>query len=122
MSASGHTSSRDRVFCGAIALLVVMLLRCGIGAFGLISDVRDLNQNYSDLAILAEEDPSEDKSAAKHIGGDGLGDLDAYVGPSTVVVDALRPTTPCEDQVAFILRNGGIQCAVRPTGPPRTRA
>jgi hypothetical protein len=120
MSASGQTLSRHRVFCGVLALLVVMLLRCGIGAMSLVSDTRDLNP-YPDTAILAEEDSSEGETAVKHAGSKGLGALDADVRPSTIVVGGLHPTTRIEGQVAFIL-NGGLQGAVRPTGPPHAQA
>lgn len=121
MSASGHTLARHRLFYGAIALLVVMLLRCGIGAIGLISDARDLDSSYPDTAILAEQDSAEDDTTAKHAGGKGLAVFDTDFTPPMVAADARRPAMSVEGQVASIL-NGGIQCAVRPTGPPHARA
>lgn len=114
---------RGRGFCSAIALLVVVLLMCGIGAIGLVSEARDLNLNCSDTAVLAEEDSSEDaQSIAKGSGGKTLTDCRASYRPSVVLVDAFRVSKLPEGQVTSILRNGGIQRAIRHTGPPNIRA
>ena len=117
MSTGSQTSSRDRVFCGAIALLVVVLLMCGIGAIGLVSDVRELNPSYPDSAILAEEDTAGDEAVAKEAGSKVLG-THGNLSLRAVFEDAFLARVPIEGQVAFLLRNGGIQRAARPTGPP----
>jgi hypothetical protein len=123
MSALSQTPMRGRGFCSAIALLVVVLLMCGIGTIGLVSDTRDLNLSYPDSAVLTEEDSSEgDQLIAKGLGGEALSDHRASFGPSAIEGDAFRPSGPPEGQVTSILRDGGIQRATHPTGPPDARA
>ena len=121
MSTGSQTLSRDRVFCGAIALLVVVLLICGIGTIGLISDVRELNPSYPDSAILAEEDTAGDEAVDKESGSKVLAALEG-VSLQAMFEDAFLARAPIEGQVVFLLRNGGIQRAVRPTGPPSAYA
>lgn len=123
MSALSQTSSRGRVLCGAIALLVVVLLMCGIGVIGLTADARDLDCIYPDSAVLAEEDTSEDnESAAKLLGGKGCSEGMPLYGTSLAAIDTLDKSIPTEGQVAFGLRRSTIKRATHPTGPPTTRS
>ena len=122
MSALSQTPSRSRVFCGAIALLVVVLLMCGIGVIELVSDTRDLDFIYPNSAVLAEEDTSEDdESAGKFLGGKALSAGMPSFGTSIVAVETLDRSIAIEGQVAFGLRRGTIKRAIHPTGPPMTR-
>lgn len=123
MSTSSQTSSRGRVLCGSIALLVVVLLMCGIGVIGLTADARDLDCIYPDSAVLTEEDMSEDdQSAAKLLGGKGCSEGMPVYGTSVAVADTLEQSIPTEGQVAFGLRRGTIKRATHPTGPPTIRS
>ena len=119
MSALSQTSSRGRVFCGAIALLVVVLLMCGIGVIGLTADARDFDCIYPASAVLAEEDTVEDdESAVKLLRGKALSEGMPPYGTSIVDAVALDQSIPIEGQVAFGLRRGTIKRAIHPTGPP----
>jgi hypothetical protein len=119
MSAFDQTPPRGRVFYGAIALLVVMLLTCGIGIIGLISDSSDLNFSSQDSAVLAEEDSSEVESAAKF---DGIKKLLESVDlePFRVFVES-APAIRAGGQMPFAIPNGGIPRSSHPTGPPAGR-
>jgi hypothetical protein len=123
MSALSQTSSRGRAVCGAIALLVVVLLMCGIGVIGLTADARDLDCIYPDSAVLTEEEAAEnDESAVKLLGGKGCSEGMPLYGTSVAVVDTLEQSIPTEGQVAFGLRRGTIKRATHPTGPPSIRS
>ena len=123
MSTSGQTSSRSRVLCGAIALLVVVLLMCGIGVIGMTADARELDCIYPDSAVLAEEDASEDdQSASKLLGGKGASEGMPLYGMFVASIDWLEQSIPTEGQVAFGLRRGTIKRATHPTGPPTIRS
>jgi hypothetical protein len=123
MSALRQTSSRGRVFCGAIALLVVVLLMGGIGVIGLTADARDLDCIYPNSAVLAEEDTAEDdESAAKLLGDKAYSEGLPVYGTSVAVADTLDQSITAEGQVAFGLRRGTIKRATHPTGPPTIRS
>jgi hypothetical protein len=119
MSALRQTPSRGRVFCGAIALLIAVLLRCGVGGTGLTHDARDLDCIYPDSAVLAEEDTSQnDESAVKILGGKALSGGMSLCGTSVAAANTIDQSIPTEGQVAFGLRRGTIKRAIHPTGPP----
>ena len=111
------------MLCGTIALLVVVLLMCGIGVIGLTADARDLDCIYPDSAVLTEEDMAEDdQSANKLFGGKSQSvDMPLY-GTAVAVADTLDQSIPTEGQVAFGLRRGTIKRATHPTGPPTIRS
>jgi hypothetical protein len=123
MSAVSQTSSRGQGFCCAIALLVVVLLICGIGTIGLVSETRDLSAIYPDAAVLAEEDSAEDsESVTKGTGGKSL-DNHGFASASFSVAENLSENSiPFAGQVILPLRNSGLHRAIHPTGPPAPRA
>jgi hypothetical protein len=118
MSAFDQTPPCGRVFYGAIALLVIVLLTCGIGVIGLISDTSDFNFNSQDSAVLAEEDSSEaSESAAKFSSGKKLlAGIDLATFAECTI--AIAPMIRTGGQIAFAIPNGGIPRSSHPTGPP----
>lgn len=123
MSALSQTSPRGRSFCSAIALLVVVLLMCGIGTIGLVSEARDLTSVCPDAVVLTEEDSAEDsESVAKGMGGKSIDNQGFASGPFAVAEESPAKSISFSGQVILPPRNSGIHRAIHPTGPPASRA
>ena len=105
-----------RRFCaGLITLLLVISLIGGIEAFVPVAELNDLDDAVSVDAVLAQEQTSERSSVVARVGGVRAASQRSL--PTFFSISKAEPM-PVEGQVVSRLRNGGIQRAVPPTGPP----
>jgi hypothetical protein len=100
-------------------LMLVMSLIGGVGAFVPVTELSELDDTLSVDFVLAEELAIEDEDVAS------VGDRSIAVelcNTAWCIEVPRKGAVLASGQVISMLRNSGIQRAVRPTGPPTVLA
>jgi hypothetical protein len=100
-------------------LLLVMSLVSGVGAFASVTELNELDDTLSVDFVLTEELAIKDEDAARV--DDRSTAVERYAA-DPCCGSPRKGAVLASGQVAWMLRNSGIQRAVHPTGPPSVRA
>jgi hypothetical protein len=105
-----------RLWAPLIVLVLAISLIGGVEAFVPVVELDSLDDVVSIDAVIAPEQETERVEAVDRIGGERVAIRHSSSTSGDVLLTA--SIASAVGQVDFLLRDGGIQRAARPTGPP----